>query len=107
MTERPSNDLRPMPGERLYRVLLRFYPREFRRRYGEAMVEFYRDRWRAEAGLHTARIIWQEILFDLMRTAAPERVVAAFTTRRGRIAGAAVPPSKEDAMGNLVQDLRY
>jgi putative ABC transport system permease protein len=99
---RPSNDLRPMPGERLYRFLLRLYPAEFRVRYGESMVEFYRDRWRAEATPNTAASIWREIAADLVRTALPERVVSlVVSTPRGP----ARP--KEKIMSILAQDVRY
>ena len=49
-----------IPGERLYRRLLRLYPAEFRRRYGAAMLDFYRERRRA-AGPG----IWPRTLLDL------------------------------------------
>jgi predicted permease len=110
MSTAPSNDLRPMPGERLYRVLLHVYPREFRRRYGESMVEFYRDRWRAEAHLGVARQIWQEILIDVVRTATIERGLSLVRAlRRPRSAATARSPFtyQEDPMGTFVQDLRY
>ena len=35
------------PGERLYLALLHLYPGRFRRRYGAAMLDFYRERRRA------------------------------------------------------------
>jgi len=107
---RPTNDLRPAPGERLYRALLRLYPRSFRARYGEAMVEFYRDRWRAEAHLGVARQIWQEILVDVVRTAALERGMSLIRAlRRPRSPTMARSPftSQEQPMGTFVQDLRY
>src|ERR1051325_6890586 len=107
MSMRPGNDFRPMPGERTYRALLLVYPRAFRRRYGESMVEFYRDRWRAEAGESRGRAaawaIWQEILADAMRTAVLERVAELGVRHRSTFTA----KEEGDAMGTLVQDLRY
>ena len=36
-------------GERVFALLLRLYPRAFRERYADSMLEFHRDRLRAEA----------------------------------------------------------
>ena len=56
-------------GERLYRWLLRLYPERFRHRYGDAMLDFYRQR-RGSAGPG----VWPRILFDLFVSAAAERL---------------------------------
>ncbi len=106
---RPSNDLRPMPGERVYRMLLHVYPRDFRLRYGESMVEFYRDRWRAEGHIGTTQQIWREIVLDVVRTAATERLLSVTTRRRnsGRHLSSSPFTAQEDSMGTFVQDLRY
>jgi putative ABC transport system permease protein len=58
-----------VPGERLYRRLLRLYPGEFRRRYGAAMLDFYRER-RRRAGPG----IWPRLLLDLVVSGAAERL---------------------------------
>ena len=104
---RPSNDLRSTPGERLYRVLLRLYPPDFRSRYGEAMVEFYRDRWRAE-GARGRVAIWREIARDLLTSAIAERTrrVPAASRAVIRTSQLAATP-KEKPMSIFSQDLRY
>jgi putative ABC transport system permease protein len=103
----PTNDLRPMPGEWLYRLLIRLYPPRFRARYGETMVEFYRDRWRAEATPNTAALIWREIAVDLVRTAIPERIMSFITRRRASRAPGAPRPPREWTMENVRQDMAY
>jgi len=79
-----------VPGERLYRRLLRLYPPSFRQRYGEGMLDFYRERRRA-AGPG----VWPRLLFDLLVSAAAERLRAEPGTSAERI-----------TMNTLLQDLR-
>ena len=70
---RPS---RLLPSsERVYRALLLLYPAEFRQRYGQPMVQLFRDVCRdayrqggAEALLHW----WAAALFDLVQTVITE-----------------------------------
>jgi predicted permease len=57
-----------MFGERLYRRLLRLYPREFRDEYGQEMARLYRDRAHAEGAIP----LWLELLTDVARTAPAE-----------------------------------
>ena len=101
-------------GERLYSFLLRLYPREFRRRYADDMIAFYRDRLRGDrmrAGrgsrLALARL-WCRLLPDLVSTAAAERV-AAIADRRRETHTAALSHYRrpEESMSILHQDLRY
>ena len=81
------------PGERLYRALLHLYPEPFRRRYGAALLDFYRERRRA-----AGPAVWPRILVDLLISAAAERL----PRRR--------PESRHSAeritVNTLLQDLR-
>ena len=102
-------------AERVYRVLLHLYPRAFRDEFGDAMVEFYRDRLartkgrdRALAGLHA--------MSDLARNAIPARIddigQSMAVRRRQRLAPVLAPSlvstRREDHMlASILQDLRY
>jgi putative ABC transport system permease protein len=57
-------------GERVYRRLLRLYPRDFSDDYADEMTRFYRDRVRAEG----ATGVWLALGADLARTAPSEQV---------------------------------
>jgi predicted permease len=57
-------------GARLFRSLLRLYPREFRDEYGAEMARLYRDRARDEGALR----VWLDLLVDLARTAPREQL---------------------------------
>lgn len=57
-------------GARLYRSLLRLYPREFRDEYGAEMAHLYRDRARDEGALR----VWLDLLVDIARTAPREQL---------------------------------
>ena len=61
-----------MFSEGAYRVLLVAYPREFRREYGELMVQFFRDRMRRDGGGLRGLVIWMQLLFDLAASAFRE-----------------------------------
>ncbi|MGE0438856.1 MAG: ABC transporter permease [Gemmatimonadales bacterium] len=94
-----------VPGERLFRALLRIYPPGFRHRYGEGMTEFYRDRRAALRPGPSARCrLWTRLLADGMCTAAAEwlRVAAGAVTGHHH----RTHSSKDGLMSNLVQDLR-
>ncbi len=56
--------------ERLYRVLLRCYPAEFRHEYAREMTQVFRDGWRAE---RTPRL-WLDLVADVLFTAPKEHV---------------------------------
>src|SRR6185295_16051344 len=70
-------------GERLYAFLLRLYPPTFRARYGDAMIDFFREQRRGagRANAYAVARLWLRVLADLARTAIGERA-AAMTTRR-------------------------
>ena len=57
-------------GERLYRRLLRLYPRDFSDDYADEMTRLYRDRRRDEG----AAAVWLALAADLARTAPREQV---------------------------------
>src|SRR5689334_4019653 len=63
----------------VYRVLLRAYPREFRRQYGDDMIEMFRDQHRAEAerGAGSVIALWAHVVVDALRNGLPERAGAA------------------------------
>ena len=57
-------------GERVYRQLLRLYPRDFSDDYADEMARLYRDRARGEGALH----VWLALVADLARTAPGEQM---------------------------------
>jgi predicted permease len=90
------------PSERVYRALLYAYPRRFRDEFGDAMVEFHRDRLahaRLESPLLGTARVWVHVAADLLRNAFPARIDAL----------RAIPSfNKEDLMlSSVLQDIRY
>ena len=65
------------PHEALYRALLVLYPRSFRDRYGEPMVQLFGDRVR-DVGARA----WLGIVGDLVRTVPPSRSEATMELLR-------------------------
>jgi len=64
-------------AQRVYRALLRLYPRDFRDEFGDAMVEFFRDRvagMRRDPRSLSPFDLWRMVLLDLARNALPARV---------------------------------
>ena len=60
-------------GDRLFRLLLWLYPRDFRASYGRAMLDFHRDRIRAaRAAGESLALLWLLTLADTLRSAASE-----------------------------------
>jgi putative ABC transport system permease protein len=57
-------------GERVYRRLLRLYPRDFSDDYADEMTRLYRDRMRGEGAMS----VWLALVADLARTAPREQV---------------------------------
>lgn len=104
-------------GERVFRGLLLVYPREFRARFTEEMVEFFRER-RAEQYRHGARgafRLWAHLLADIAINAPSLHIRAALSRSALR-----PPPSSHDVpwsspfypeetrpMETLFQDIRY
>jgi putative ABC transport system permease protein len=103
--ERP----RPVPGERLYRRLLRLCPAAFRGRFGEEMAAFYRERWReARArGRSAAAWAWLRSTVDLLGTALAERA-ESLGARSRRVDSTTIHDEREGEMlGSIRQDVRY
>lgn len=105
-------------AEWVYRGLLRVYPREFRDEFGDAMVEFFRDRTAAarHAGWLSTLRLWWRVALDVLRNAVPVRVdtvADSFRRRRERRLAEKLSPSlghlrQEDRMlGTVLQDLRF
>jgi putative ABC transport system permease protein len=94
MSEYPRTKPRTI-SEWLYRVLLHAYPRDFRDEFGDAMVEFHRDRMAHASAVR----VWAHVVADLLRNAFPARIDAL----------RALPPfKKEDLMlSSFFQDIRY
>lgn len=70
MASRQDERSTPSFGERVYRRLLRLYPREFADEYGNEMAALYRDRAREQSRLS----LWLELLVDIARTAPREQL---------------------------------
>ena len=66
-----------MVSEKVYRALLRVFPSEHRREYGEPMVQLFRDRMRRDGGGLRTLAIWIQMASDLVRSAFRERVEGA------------------------------
>lgn len=105
-------------GEWIYRTLLRVYPREFRAEFGDAMVEFFRDRNAAarNAGAGSRLRLWWRVALDLLHNAVPARVDAigrSLRRRRDYRRAPLVAPSlghlrQEDRMfATVLQDVRF
>ena len=84
--------------ERLYRVLLRCYPAEFRDEYASEMAQTFRD----QAGAAPPARLWRDLLGDVAVTAPKEHVHVLmndlrYTARMMRQApaftAAAMPPT--------------
>lgn len=52
-------------SEKLYARLLCLYPAEFRKQYGEAMLQLFRDRLRADPSWSGVARVWLEVAYDL------------------------------------------
>src|SRR5215211_6347754 len=66
-------------SERVYRVLLLAYPRDFRREYGPQMEQAFGDLYREEARERSGRSglahLWALTVSDLARTAVAQRIM--------------------------------
>lgn len=92
---------------RVYALMLRAYPRDFRDAVGGEMVLLFRDRWRdaARGGITGLLRLALLTLADTARNAPPERL-RSLTDRPARHP-AHGPKPKGRAMDILLQDLRY
>ncbi len=71
-----------MISERIYRFLLVIYPSEFRREYGELMVQLFRDRMQRDGKGIRGFIVWIQMLNDMLSSALRERVGEVAMTKR-------------------------
>src|SRR4030095_12214787 len=101
-------------ADRLYRLLLRLYPREVRERFGGDMTDFFRDRRLAAHGALGVARVWWSAVADIVRIAALERfdvsarrmraIREGITTDTARIT---LDSRDEDMFATLMGDLRY
>lgn len=95
-----------LPGEALYRRLLRLYPREFRARYADDMAEFYRDRVRPRASSRRAVMrLWIRLLPDVVAGAFAEHIARWLPVRSPSYHEPVA--RREETMSMLWQDVRY
>ena len=87
-----------MSADAVYRVLLRLYPADFRRRFEDDLQELFRDAHRAAAarGLRARTVFWARIVKDAAVTAVAERFDPS-----------QVSPQRGPLMEGLVHDVRY
>ncbi len=91
--------------ERVFALLLHLYPRAFRERYGEAMLEFYRDQRRA--AVRGGASPWRAFVAsaaNLAFTAGLERLSSLRGRRRGH---ASTDRPELPMLETVVQDIRY
>lgn len=72
-------------SEQCFRLLLRFYPVDFRDETGDAVVETYRDRARealTRGGILRLATVWVRALVDSLRNGLGERTRPAARWRR-------------------------
>jgi predicted permease len=106
-------------GERAFTALLLLYPRDFRARFGDEMLAFFRARREEARHRHGARgtlRLWRHLVVDVLLSAPVERI-RTFTEPRppvGQIVEAADVPwsspfylDREESMDALWQDLRF
>ena len=56
------------PSERIYRILLKAYPKGYLRHYGEPMTQLFSDQLRGAIGTSPLICLWLRTLADLLRT---------------------------------------
>lgn len=98
-------------GERVFRVLLRLYPRNFRERFQEEMVDFFRARRLEQDRRHGTRghvRLWLHLFADMMLN-APALHLRALRPASAHDVPWASPdyPMETHPMETLTQDLRY
>ena len=85
--------------EPIYRLLLRFYPAQFRRSHGEEALQLFRDRLRDETGFLRRVSLWMDLLGDfgaIRLRGYRELPVAAAVTASGHGPGVPLFASLED-----------
>lgn len=106
-------------GERAYRVLLRAYPADFRREFGDAMAEFFHDRLaraHAERRRFATPAVWARAVLDVLRNVVPVRIDSLVRTVRNisqqRVEARRSPAIHEQRrkdwmLSSMLQDARY
>jgi predicted permease len=100
----------PSPSERVYALVVRLYPRDFRNRFGDDMRELFRDQWKAarrRAGWTGVARLWLATVPALVAGATAERLTAA---ARRVLDPVPTPPSanRSDSMlSTILRDLRF
>jgi putative ABC transport system permease protein len=94
-------------GEQLYRGLLWLYPRGFRARYSDELLDFYRERVVRSESRRDFFAIWLRILPDLLSTALAERANALIGRARVHAPSARFDDRPEESMSILLQDIRF
>ena len=98
-------------GERVFRALLLLYPRAFRGRFMEEMVEFFRARRDEQRHLHGARglsRLWLHLVADIALNAPLQHVRALRSTSARDLPWASPEyPVETHPMETLRQDIRY
>ena len=101
----------PRPGERAFRALLRLYPRSFRERFEEEMVEFFharRDEQRHHRGARGVARLWLHLIADIALNAPLQHVRALRSTTARELPWASPEyPQEIHPMDALRQDIRY
>ncbi|MDQ6829869.1 MAG: ABC transporter permease [Gemmatimonadota bacterium] len=95
------------PGERWYRRLLALYPARFRERFGDEMLELFRDRER-RGGEHATR--WPRLLLDVLSTAPLEHahdVARRRRERRDATMSRSNPQMGDGMLWSIRHDIRY
>lgn len=90
----------------LLRFLVRLYPRDFRDRYGESMLAFHRQRIAETTRTgESRRRVWRRAIVDLVISAALEWMRVLSPRRAAPNTFAPTPPSVEDQMSIIGQEL--
>ncbi|HJU74035.1 MAG TPA: ABC transporter permease [Gemmatimonadaceae bacterium] len=101
--------------EHVYRALLHLYPRDFREEFGDAMVEFFRDRLTrtyATYPMAAPFVVWPRVLLDFARNAIPARFDSVVRAVRHSIAAGRTPTiraarRRDWMLSTILQDARY
>src|SRR5687768_10623392 len=99
------------PGEWVFRGLLLLYPRSFRERFLDEIVEFFHDRRSEQRHRNGARGIvrlWLHVVADIVVSAPMQHVRALRATSARELPWASPEyPEETHTMDTLRQDLRY
>ncbi len=94
-------------GAGLFRLLLYLYARAFRERYGDELMEFFRNERRNpryRRPLIGAAVFWAKALWDLLRTARRMRAAASSRKSHSR---KQIDKRRTGLMDTFWQDVRY